>query len=358
MSPNVHQVLSGAGPHDAVTTQARAIRERFRSWGWGGGDHASTIAPGLGGAVERLDRLSPAPDDVLLLHHSAAMPRLEELLARPQRKLLIYHNITPASWLWDQAPLMAVQCAVGREQLVELVREVDIAGAVSDFNAAELVALGARETRVVPLLLELERLGAVPSCGLAGAEGGPTILFVGRLSPHKRQDEVIRAFALFRRHRAPDARLVLVGEPLTPAYRDHLAALAEALVPGAVRFESGLSDAQLGDRYRAADAFLCLSEHEGFCIPLIEALHFGLPVVARPAGAVPETLADAGLLVDDDDLAVVAELLHLAVSDAPLRAELARRGAARLAAYAPERAAQRLGEAVEAAAAGPGPGQG
>jgi glycosyltransferase involved in cell wall biosynthesis len=173
-------------------------------------------------------------------------------------------------------------------------------------------------------------------------------LFVGRLTPNKRQDEVIRAFALYRRHHAPNARLALVGEPITAGYADFIRARADELAPGAVSIERGLSSRELGDRYRTADALLCLSEHEGFCIPLLEALHFGIPVIARPEGAIPETVGDAALLVGDSDLAVVAELLHLVVSDQDLRAELRRRGEERVRAYAPEAVAERLRAAVQA----------
>src|SRR5205823_4574848 len=129
--------------------------------------------------------------------------------------------------------------------------------------------------------------------------------FVGRLTPHKRQDEAIRAFALFRRLHAPDARLVLVGSPQPRGFDDALRGLAEELAPGAVRIERDLSADALWDRYRSADAFLCLSEHEGFCIPLLEAFHFGVPVVARPVGGVPEVAGDAALLVEDRDPAVI-----------------------------------------------------
>lgn len=344
----VHQVLSGAGPHDAITTEALIFRSRFRDWGWGGRDHAARIAPGTGGGFSPLAGLSPATDDVLLLHHSAGAPNLHELLALPNRKLLLYHNVTPASWLWDHAPLVAVHCAIGREQLPELVRAVDVAAADSAFNAAELEALGAERTEVIPLLVDRDRLGA-PGPALAGPRTGepPTVLFVGRLSPHKGQDAAIRAFALYRRHRSPDARLVLVGDPLTTRYAELLRKLADTLAPGAVSIESGLSVDALGDRYRAADAFLCLSEHEGFCIPVLEALHFGLPVIARPAGAIPEVVGDAALLVEDRDPAVISELLHLAITDAELRAELRHRGAGRLAAYDPARIAASLRAAVE-----------
>jgi glycosyltransferase involved in cell wall biosynthesis len=348
----IHQLLSGAGPHDAITSEAVSFRARFRQWGWDGKDYAVHVAPGLNGHIRMLKRFKPKPDDVLLLHHSAGAPRLRELLALPNRKLLLYHNVTPAPWFWEHAPNVAVQCAVGREQLSALVRSVDLAAADSAFNAAELEALGATRTAVIPLLVDYTRLGAPrpEAGGDPGPPAPPTILFVGRLSPHKHQDEVIRAFALYRRHRAPDARLMLVGDPISSRYLELLRGLAHTLAPGAVSIESGLSNAELGERYRAAHVFLCLSAHEGFCIPVLEAFSQGVPVIARPAGAIPETTGDAAILVDDPDPAVVAELLHLAVTDAGLRAELRRRGEARLALHAPDRVAERLREAVEAAA--------
>ena len=115
---------------------------------------------------------------------------------------------------------------------------------------------------------------------------------------------------------------MLVGGPLTPRYLDALRELADTLAPGAVTIEQGLDDAELAQRYRAAHVFVCLSEHEGFCIPLLEAFHMGVPVVARPIGGIPEVAGDAALLVEDDDLAVVAELVKLVVEDQELRVEL------------------------------------
>ena len=165
---------------------------------------------------------------MLLFHYSAYAPRLAAQLERPQRKLLISHNITPAQWFWEYEPMTAVQCTIGREQLPRFATGVDLAAGVSAYNAAELAAAGARETAVVPILFDAARWGAAgPS-----RDGPPTVLFVGRISPHKRHDLLIRAFALYRRERAPDARLAIVGEPLTPLFGDAIRALAERLAPG------------------------------------------------------------------------------------------------------------------------------
>lgn len=345
----VHQVLSGAGPFDAVTREALAFRALFTAWGWGGSDAAGSIDPRMGNRVLPLARLHPAPGELLLLHYSAYAPRLRRLLELPNRRLLLSHNITPARWLWAHEPMVAVQCALGRAQLPEFVAACHVTAGVSAYNAAELVAAGARDPRVIPIPVDPARLGdGAPT----DPPGPPTILFVGRLMPHKRQDEILRVFAAYRRHHHADARLVLVGEPVTPAYGRALRALADQLAPGAVTIEGGITRERLADRYREAHAFLCLSEHEGFCVPVLEALHFGVPVVANPAGAVPEVAGDAALLVADDDPAVICELLALAAGDGELRAELRRRGAARVAHFTPRRTATALRESLELLAEG------
>jgi glycosyltransferase involved in cell wall biosynthesis len=170
------------------------------------------------------------------------------------------------------------------------------------------------------------------------------VLFVGRLAPHKRQDLVIRAFARYRDRHAPEARLVLVGVPITPEFHAGLRALADELAPGAVTIEGGIPSERLWEHYRSAHAFLCLSEHEGFCIPLLEAFHFGVPVIARAVGGIPEVVGDAGVMLGpEDDLAVVAELLHITVGS-DLRATVQPRAQARLDHYAAPRVAELMRE--------------
>ncbi len=343
---NVHQVLSGAGPYDAVTTQALAFRDLFAAWGWGGRDVAAEIDPRIGDRIAPLRTLGAGgmgSDDVLLVHYSAYAPKLRAVLDLPQRTLLISHNITPARWFWDHDPQAAVVCALGRKQLPEFAAAADVAAGVSRYNARELGS-----DTVIPILFDPAGLGA-PRVG--EPPGPPTILFVGRLAPHKRQDAVIRAFELYRRRHAPEARLVLVGAPINWAYDAAMRDLAEEISPGNVTIESGLTRERLAERWRSAHAFVCLSEHEGFCIPLLEAFHFGVPVIARAIGGVPEVAGDAALLLaDEDGESVAAELLALAVGDAALRAALRERGAARVAAYAPGPTAAALRAALESLA--------
>jgi glycosyltransferase involved in cell wall biosynthesis len=323
-----------------VTTQALRWRERFAGWGWGGDDVSVHIDPRMDGRMRPLASLSAAPRDVLLVHYSAYAPKLRSVLDLPNRTLLLSHNVTPAQWFWTVEPQVAIQCALGRRQLPDFAARADAVAGVSAFNAAELGS-----EQVIPILFDPARLGA-PAVG--DPTGDPHLLSVGRLTPHKRQDELIGVLGLLRRHRLPGARLTLVGEPVTDPYLRSLEALAGRLAPGAVTFARGLSTEQLAAAYRSAHVVVSLSEHEGFCIPLLEAFALGTPVVARPSGGVPEVAGDAALLTDDRDPAVLAELVALAVEDADLRADLRARGAARVAAYAPDVTAARMRAALEA----------
>jgi glycosyltransferase involved in cell wall biosynthesis len=338
-----HQVLSGAGPYDAVTAQAFAWRDLLAGRDLAGGVYADALDPRVRG-VEDLERLRPADEDVLVVHYSAYAPRVRRLLELPQRKLLVYHNVTPPRYLWRHHPRVAVLCSLGRGQLPAYAHGADVAVAVSAFNAAELERAGAREVRVVPILLDPARLD---SRGMPPPGTGPLVLCVGRLVPNKRHDLVLQAFAAWQRVHGPDARLLCVGEPLSGRYRRLLEEIAEQAGARNVTFSGGLPQPQLNAAYAAADVLLSLSEHEGFCVPLLEAFHFGVPVVARPAGGMPEVGGEAVLWADPDP-AVAAELIELAVRDGELRAELDRRARERLAEYSPERTAARANAAVDA----------
>lgn len=326
----IHQVLSGAGPVDAVTSQAFAYADAFRSWGMDGGVYAGAIEPAVRSRVEPVARLRPAADDLLLFHYSAYAPRLEPLLDWPQRKLLVYHNVTPAEWLWEHQPHVATLCALGREHLPRWARAVDVAVAVSEFNAAELRAAGAREVRVVPIVFDPRRLRP---------GSGGSVISVGRLVPHKRPELVLRVAGL------AGVGMDVVGEALSPAYGSALRAAA----PPGVTLHGRIEQAALDGLWRDAGVFLTLSEHEGFCVPLLEAFASDTVVVARPVGGMVEVGGDAVLWVEDRDLAVVSELVLLALRDEELRAECIARGRERLAEYAPDRVLDALRSAVDSA---------
>jgi glycosyltransferase involved in cell wall biosynthesis len=347
----VHQLLGGAGPYDAITNQALAWRRILDGWGRAGEVAADSRDPAVGPAVRDAAGLESRlqPDDVLVLHYSAHAPALEAALALPQRKLLVYHNITPARYLWEHEPYVALACAVGRDRLGAFAGRVDAALAPTEFSAGELRDAGFADVGVSPALylLDRERLGERDRQAAETTGAGPTVLFVGRLSHNKRQDRLVKAFALYQRHREPAARLVLAGSPGSGTYGAYLARLAREAGARDVVLAGALPQPRLNALYASAAAFACLSEHEGFCIPILEALHFGLPVVAARAAAVPEVAGDAAVLLDAPDLATVAEAIDLCVRDQALREELRRRGRRRLEDFTPERTAAAVHAAVE-----------
>ena len=345
----IDQAVGSAGPYDAVTGQALAYRALLQErLGASGKVHAHDSAPGVDDSVRPLGELE-GDGDLLLIHYSGHLPGMDQLLRLPQRKALVYHNITPARYFWSSEPLVATICKLGRDALPRWVEACVVTGAVSRFNADELERAGARDPRVVPVLLDPRRLEPRGGSPLEAGRA-PQVLVVGRVAPHKRPDLVARAFALFQRRHAPQAGLTYVGLPLNPRFQDLVESVVAESGAQGVSFAGTVSQAELNSAYAQADVLLSLSEHEGFCIPLLEAFHFGLPVVARRSGGMPEVGGDAALWLDrDDDLAVAAELLHLATSDEELRGELGARAARRAQELGFEPSAHAAVELVEAA---------
>jgi len=347
----VDQVLGSAAPFDATAVQASAYRELLAQAGIEGELFAAEVNPKLRGRVLHLDQLRERDRDrdLLLVHYTGFVPGMGGVLEAPGPMMLVYHNITPARYFWNVQPYVATICRLGRDQLPRWVAAARVRAGVSAFNARELSEAGALDARVIPILLDpkrLEPLEGTPSV----PDADPLVLAVGRLAPHKRHDLVLRAFALFQRRHAPGAALLCVGSALDPAYRRRLERIAGEVGAARVSFMEDLKQPELNAAYGAADALLSMSEHEGFCVPLLEAFHFGVPVVARRAGAMPEVGGDAVLwLEDDDDPAVAAELLRLATRDAALREELAGRGRARLEEFSFERSAATVLAAVRSA---------
>jgi glycosyltransferase involved in cell wall biosynthesis len=256
---------------------------------------------------------------------------------------LCYHNITPGELLRDFTPMLADLCDRGRKALADFPRPAALI-ADSAFNAKDLRAAGLGEAAIVPLLLDVpDDTAPRPAVG-----ADPTILSVGRIAPNKRLEDVIKAFALYQRHRAPGARLVLVGTWAgLENYRLALERLVIRLRVQRVFFTGPISTEARDAWYARAHAYLSMSVHEGFCAPLVEAMGHGVPVVARSAGAVPETLGGAGVIVDGLDLPLVAEALNEVVSSQETRVALAKAARRRLGDLRPEKLAPRIKSALE-----------
>ncbi len=274
---------------------------------------------------------------------------------RPEPLIIDYHNITPAELFGPWEPHVGVELTAGRHQLADLAPVTALGLADSTFNEAELISLGYRRTAVVPILLDQADFEGDPDPTELGRlqdakrRGGADWLFVGRIAPNKAQHDVIKAFAVYRRMVDPLARLHLVGRSSSHRYLTALEALVADLgLSAAVRFTGSVSHEALIAYYRTADVLVCLSDHEGFGVPLLEAMHAGLPIVAYAAAAVPETLGAAGLLLPTKAPVEVAVAVARVVHDARLRAALIAAGRSRLADFALERTSARFLAAIEA----------
>jgi glycosyltransferase involved in cell wall biosynthesis len=340
----VHQLLPAAAPRDAITDQALRWRDVLRGWGYESEIVAEHVDPELLGAVHRLDRPGRrlANRGSILLRY-ALWSATAELALRADGPLgLCYHNITPGNLLRDFNPGLADLCDRGRAALTGFGGRLEALVADSSFNAADLRAAGLGEATIVPLLLELP--SAVPR---RKPSREPVVVTVGRIVPNKRLEDVIRGFTLYQRRHAPQASLVIVGSDVGfGSYRAALEVLVARLGTRGVVFTGPISSDARDAWYYRADVFVSMSVHEGFCAPLLEALARGAPVVARAAGAMPETLGGAGLLLEDRDFPIVAEALHELASAEPTRSALYDAADRRLAELREEVLAPRMRSAL------------
>jgi glycosyltransferase involved in cell wall biosynthesis len=277
---------------------------------------------------------------------------------RSERKFVNYHNITPADLLEAWMPEVGEEVRWGRAQLRDLAAATEFAVADSRFNEGELRSAGYRSTTTVPLLIDLESFLGTPDPVLAQrlaeqkSRGGADLLFVGKVSPHKGQDDLVKTLATYRQLYDPDARLHVVGGSISEEYSRALERfVAELDLTDAVNFAGVVTHEELIAYYAAADVFCCLSNHEGFCVPLVESMVHRLPIVAYTNTALPETVQGAGLVLPDKEPARVAAAIDRVIGDARLRDVLAEAAAERVAAFALPRTRAEFGSALEAACA-------
>jgi glycosyltransferase involved in cell wall biosynthesis len=265
-----------------------------------------------------------------------------------------YHNITPPEYFDRWAPEAAEITRAGRREMRKLASFTRFAFADSAYNAAELKAEGYPDPAVAPILIDFAEYDADPDraaltrLGRQREKGGAHWLFVGRLSANKCQHDVIAAFAVYRQLFDPAARLSIVGGRTALLYSRALERLARELdVADAVDFTDSLSFPQLLAYYRTADVFVSLSEHEGFCVPVVEAMHFGVPVVAYASTAVPDTVADAAVVLPEKDPVIVAAAVHRVLSDQALRESLVAAGHRRVEHFSFGNNSRRMLEVIE-----------
>jgi glycosyltransferase involved in cell wall biosynthesis len=352
----LHQFLPSFSDRDAIGAHTLELQRLFRSFGWVSEIFSEDLHPEVRAAGKPFSALGAQASDpgvAVLYHASTGCRNFDQLLSWQGPLLVDYHNVTEPLFFERWSPGASDNMRLARRQLAELAPRCDSAIAHSAYSAKELSDLGYPEPAVAPILFDFAKLDRPPDrrtaarLARARAGGGATWLYVGRVAPNKCHHDLIAAFAVYRAVYDPLARLSLVGGATSESYWDALEALCRELELGAsVDFTDTVPDPVLLAHYRAADVFVSMSEHEGFGVPLLEAMHLGLPVVAYAAAAVPETVGGAGVLLDTKDPVAVAVAVRRVVSDPGLGGRMVAAGHARVAELSLERTRRRYAETI------------
>lgn len=309
---------------DAIGNEALYIQSILRELGFDSMIFAESTDSAMSGRARPLEEFEAvsSPENVLILHFSIGS-RTGSLVSRLADKLvLIYHNITPAHWFAPYSRKVVTQCLKGRSELAKLKARTSLALGVSEFNRKELQNLGFERTDVLPLLFDRDRLSVSPHPVMVEMydDDMTNFLFVGRVIPNKRLEDVMKIVKCYQSFIDRKCRLIFVGQWRDfESYYERLIAFSDRLELRHIDFPGHVSTEELVAFYRVADVFLCMSEHEGFCAPLLEAFQMGVPVIAYDAAAVAETLGGAGILVHEKRFDEIAELANLLVRDAEFR---------------------------------------
>lgn len=345
----VHQALPVLSSGDAIGGAVLLTQKMLRELGYSSEVFAEVLDQRLRGRARPAGELAEIldPSSVVMYHLSLGSALAHQLASSPARCVVVYHNITPPHYFEATNPTVVRLLHEGREQLAMLAGRAELCIAVSDFNASDAREAGYARIVVVPPPVDLQRLRPRPS----KPQTPPYALFVGRFALNKRHDVLIRALAALAAE-GLDLRLVLAGT--ADDNRAYTAALSRmaARLGVASRLEmhdQRITDDALAHLYACASLFATASDHEGFCVPLLEAMAFDLPIVARDAGAIPDTLAGAGLLLQDDDPLLWAAALRRLLLDSSLAATLVQRGGQRVQDFSHDRVRQRLSDVLRGA---------
>ncbi len=339
----VHQWVPAAHRGDAIGDSARRVRDLLRGLGHGSELFAMTIDDDLRGDVLSWTDPAARRADVTIFHFALPSAMTGAFATLPGGRVLQYHNITPAHFFAPYDPQMFRLATVGRRELASLAGHVDLALGDSIYNREELDALGFAPTGVCPIFVDTARLTDAPrrpAMERVLDDGLTNFLFVGRIAPNKRIEDHLRLAEVYKRYVDTHYRFIFVGRTdAVPSYYASIRAMMERYQLPADRFwfAGPVPNEDLAAFYRTATAYVSLSEHEGFCVPLVEAMATDVPVLAYAAGAVPETLGGAGLSFSPKDLEYAAELLAALAFDVPLRRRVIAGQRARRTAFGDDR---------------------
>lgn len=318
------QVLPSLAFGDAIGNHVLALKELFQNMGYDTEIYAEAIDQRLpektAYQIQELPNLNKTD---ILLYHLSTGTRLNKLIASAEcRKIVQYHNITPPYFFGGYNFKMKRNAEWGLNGAKYLADKVDYVWAVSEFNKNDLRTMGyQQEIDIAPILIPFEDYNKKPSEKIMELynDGAVNLLFTGRIAPNKRQEDVIKAFFYYKNYINPNSRLFLVGNYTgLERYYEKLQEYVQVLNLTDVYFTGHIPFDEILAYYRIANGFICMSEHEGFCVPLVEAMYFGVPILAYASSAVPETLKTAGILLKEKEPKLAAEWIDRIITDSLL----------------------------------------
>ena len=345
----VNQWVPAAHRGDAIGDSARRVRDLLRAMGHESELYALTIDDDLKEDVRRFDDPAASRGDVTIFHYALPSPMTEAFARLTSRRVLQYHNVTPASYFAPYDPALFRLATLGRRELATLRGRVDVALGDSDYNRRELDALGFSNTGVFPIAVDTARVTqpvSRPAIEEMLDDGLVNFLFVGRIAPNKKIEDIIRLAEVYKRYVDAYYRFIFVGRfDVVPRYYSMIRALMAEyrFLNDRFVFTGPIPDQELAVYYRHAAVYISMSEHEGFCVPLVEAMAADVPVMAYAAAAVPDTLSGAGVQFAPKDLEQAAELLGALAFDDTLRANVIAGQRRRLADFGDARITRELG---------------
>lgn len=334
----VNQWVPAAHKGDAIGDSARRVRGLLRDMGHESDIFALTIDEELRGDVRPFDDPAARRGDLTIFHFALVSPLTAEFARLPHGRVLQYHNVTPAHFFAPYDANVFRLASLSREDLKTLVGNTDVALGDSEYNRRELEALGFTNTGVFPIAVDTDRITRAPRRPaleqVLREEGWLNFLFVGRVVPNKKIEDHIKLAEHYKRYVDEQYRFIFVGKTdATPRYYTAIRGLLERyrMPAGRFLFTGPVPDIDLAAYYRTASVYISLSEHEGFCVPLLEAMAADVPVLAYASTAVPDTLGGAGVMFEPKDLEYAAELLGELAYNSALRDQVIARQRVRLA---------------------------
>lgn len=349
---NIHQFLTSYSYGDAIGNETLEIRSFLRKQGHESEIFALFYHPKYADQIINYleyDKFS-APENVVIYHFSIGSPVTKKFLRIPDKKVIIYHNITPHEFFLDYHRVLAKDCYKGRVELNSFAGNVDLALGDSEYNESELKEAGFTNTGILPLVMNFDKFdrGVVPVLDRLFNDGKSNILFVGRVIPNKMVEDVIKTFYFYQAFFNTDSRLFIVGEYRGfERYHSALQQLVGRLKLSNVHFTGHIPDEELISYFKLSHLYLHMSEHEGFCAPVPESFYLDIPVMAFNAGAVKETMNNGGVLVNTKDYLKMAALMDHILSDPGLKESILRSQREALKKYLQKRTGKILLEYLE-----------